>query len=101
MYPKEVAKVWKLNSCPRCGRGVFRYQNVNGIWYERCFRCGYHAKLGIMTRVEDTVSDNFRRQAEEGRLVSKHNSRRCSDDHDTLGTIQGNDELEECYGQAV
>ena len=93
--------MWKANACPQCGRDVFRYQNINGTWYERCFRCGYHAKLESMIEIEHLMNDDCHRQAEEGNLISRNNKRRCSDDYDTLGAVQGDDELEECYGQAV
>ncbi len=98
---KEVSKLWQANACPWCGRDVFRYQNINGIRYEQCFRCGYRAKLGNMIEVQHSTSDDCCGQAREANLVNKYNRRRCSNDYGTLGTIPGNDELEECYGQAV
>ncbi|RLC63950.1 MAG: hypothetical protein DRI01_04275 [Chloroflexi bacterium] len=63
--------MWKFNGCPRCERDVFVYQTVNGMWHERCFRCGYRAEVGSMVEAEDTLTEDSLGQAEGGVLANE------------------------------
>ena len=62
--------MWKFNGCLRCQRDVFLYQNVNGMWYGQCFRCGYHAEMGSTVEAEETLSEASLGQA-EGDVLTK------------------------------
>jgi len=63
--------LWKFNGCPRCGRDVFLYQNINGIRHERCFLCGYHAELGSIGETEEMLSEASLGQAEGSILANE------------------------------
>jgi hypothetical protein len=40
------------------------------MWYERCFRCGYHAELGSTVEAEETLIKASFGQA-EGDILAK------------------------------
>ena len=44
---------------------------MNGMWHERCFRCGYRAEVGSMVEAEDTLTEDSLGQAEGGVLANE------------------------------
>ena len=63
--------MWKFSGCLRCQRDVFLYQTVNGMWYERCFRFGYHTEMGNTVEAEETLSEASLGQAEGDVLIKE------------------------------
>ncbi len=44
--------MWKMKSCPRCGKGdIYIYKEENG-WYEQCLQCSYRRELKTLAEAK-------------------------------------------------